>query len=231
MTNQMEVYRHELKYYISPREARALANNLKLYMLPDEHSGAGGYWIRSLYFDSMDNRDYNSKMMGCTHRKKMRLRIYSIHDATAKLELKIKEDNYLTKKSLPLLKQDVSAFLNGQSEVLLEYGIPSARDIYAAMHADLFRPVVLVDYEREAYLYPFENIRITLDRNVRACGNVEDLFSVDKPMVPVFDDERTILEVKFHSVLPSILRGLLSGLPAQASSVSKYCLCRQKIQI
>ena len=231
MTNQTDVYRHELKYYINPREARALANCLKLYMRPDEHSGAGGYWIRSLYFDSMDNQDYNSKMMGCTHRKKMRLRIYSINDASAKLELKIKEDNYLAKKSLPLLRQDVPAFLSGRSDMLLEYGVPTARDIYAAMHAERLRPVVLVDYEREAYLYPFENIRITLDRNVRASGNVKDLFAADTPMVPVFEDERAILEVKFHSVLPSILRGLLSGLPAQASSVSKYCLCRQKIQM
>lgn len=44
--------------------------------MEDKHNGAGGYRIRSLYFDTLDDNDYRDKLDGMELRRKIRLRNY-----------------------------------------------------------------------------------------------------------------------------------------------------------
>ena len=66
----MIVNRRELKYAISEFDYYRIENILKTILTPDKNNGFSGYLIRSLYFDSINNCDYYSKLSGDEVRKK-----------------------------------------------------------------------------------------------------------------------------------------------------------------
>lgn len=59
-----ERYRHELKYLINEGEHSALACRMAPVFKLDKHARAGGYTIRSLYFDDYCNSAYEEKDAG-----------------------------------------------------------------------------------------------------------------------------------------------------------------------
>lgn len=83
-----ERYRHELKYLINEGEHAALACRMASVFKLDKHARAGGYTIRSLYFDDYCNSAYEEKDAGILMRKKYRVRIYNGSDKVIKLERK-----------------------------------------------------------------------------------------------------------------------------------------------
>ena len=94
----------------------------------------------------------------------------------------------------------------------------------------LLHPVVIVDYRREAFLHPAEEVRITFDTMLRTGMNSIDLFNPDVPTIPVLDgEENIILEVKYNRVLPPYIASLLSFACPEAvqTAISKYTLCRR----
>lgn len=56
-----ERYRHELKYLINEGEHAALACRMAPVFKLDKHARAGGYTIRSLYFDDTATRPTKKK--------------------------------------------------------------------------------------------------------------------------------------------------------------------------
>ena len=90
-------------------------------------------------------------------------------------------------------------------------------------------PVVLVDYVREAYLHPAEEVRITFDKQLHTGLGSIDLFNPYVPTLPTFDHDEMILEVKFNRVMPPYIRDLLCTCvkSAQNSAISKYVWCRR----
>lgn len=224
------VYRHEVKYYISRYDACQLAKALANHMKPDENAnGNGEYWVRSLYFDTMDNSSFSEKINGCTDRKKIRLRTYDTNSETVKLELKLKNGSYYKKESIAISRMDSVKLFNGASRYLLRFNDKTAAKCFAYMHYEAYRPSILIDYEREAFFCPYENIRITIDKSIRTSICVKDMFAPDIPMVPVFDDERYVLEVKFSTVLPGFIKSIISGVNPAYTSASKYCLARMAV--
>ena len=57
------------------RACALLRERLGAVMRPDAHAGAGGYEVRSLYFDDMYGSAYGDKSAGLLRREKFRLRI------------------------------------------------------------------------------------------------------------------------------------------------------------
>ena len=90
-------------------------------------------------------------------------------------------------------------------------------------------PVVIVDYVREAYVHPAEEVRITFDKQLHTGLGSIDLFNPSGPTVPAFDHDEMILEVKFNRVMPPYIRDLLCTYvkSAQNSAISKYVWCRR----
>ena len=76
-----EVMRQEKKYLITLADMYRLSGLLSQVMIRDEHGGAQGYRIRSLYFDTLNEGDFYDKVEGMELRRKIRLRIYD-PDAT-----------------------------------------------------------------------------------------------------------------------------------------------------
>ena len=70
-----EVNRRELKYRLNAAQVPAIRRRLSAFLLPDDHSGADGYWVRSLYFDTPADSDFWDKVDGLDCRQKIRLRI------------------------------------------------------------------------------------------------------------------------------------------------------------
>jgi hypothetical protein len=87
---------------------------------------------------------------------------------------------------------------------------------------------VIVDYEREPYVFPGEDVRVTFDKNVRTAMRSTDLFNPNLVTYPVWDLRNCmILEVKFNESLPLYVQELLSVGSAEHTAASKYVFCRQ----
>lgn len=227
MGEQVSLYRHEIKYFINKRQAAELRIFLRNSMKQDPNSDSkGSYWIRSLYFDTLDNKDYYEKIIGHSTRKKIRLRIYNTSTNNVKLEIKNKYNNYILKETVNITREDANKLIKGDSGSLLNYDERAANKVFAFMHQNIYRPIVIIDYEREAYLYAFQNIRVTLDKNLRAAFNSYDLFNDNICMIPVFNKDVFVLEVKYDHMLPVFLQKVLSEFAVQKSQISKYCLGR-----
>lgn len=101
-----EVLRQEKKYLISLEDYYLLSKKFSQVMTLDSHSSDDGYTIRSLYFDSLEDVDWQEKEDGVEIRRKIRLRNYGSQSNFAKLEMKQKQGANQKKRSLKLSKTD-----------------------------------------------------------------------------------------------------------------------------
>ena len=129
------------------------------------------------------------------------------------------------KETLSIRREDAQTLIAGEYAPLLRYDSAVARKAFSIMSLQRYTPRVLVEYDREAYIYPQYDVRITFDKNVRA-ARTDDLFGEGMALTPVFDEPTIILEVKFNGFLPGFIRDMLSVCKGSAVSVSKYCLAR-----
>jgi hypothetical protein len=120
----------------------------------------------------------------------------------------------------------VKKMARGERGFLLEGDNTTLRRVYYIMSRDYYRPTVLIDYYRTAFLNPFQNIRVTFDTDLRASTINFDLFSRDVNMIPVFEDEAVVMEVKYHRFLPQAIRSILTNCHPSRQAISKYCLSR-----
>lgn len=220
-------YRTEMKYRISRQEYAYLREILSAAMQPDPHSGPSGeYTIRSLYFDTPGNRNFHEKENGYLERRKIRLRAYSPDAAVWKLEIKNRNNAGILKQGCTIPRDAAVSLIAGNVQPLLSSSSPVSNMVYSLFKQEPYRPAILIDYEREAYVLPVFNVRITFDKNIRASVRTADLGLSTDRFVPLLPRESYILEVKFTGMLPSYLRRMLGTVHAVPMSVSKYCLCR-----
>ena len=220
--------RHELKYFINPAELEALRARLRGALAMDSHCVNGEpYVIRSLYFDDIDDSAFYDKQAGVMHRDKYRIRIYRYSDREIFLERKRKLGDLIQKSSVQITRRLCDQLVDGNPTGLQKAQNPLLQDMYVQMRTRLLRPRVIVDYAREAYLHPAEDVRITFDLSLRTGLFSRDLFNPRLPTVCPHDRNVEILEVKFNNYLPDYIAALLSGTEAERSAVSKYILCRR----
>ena len=220
--------RHELKYFIHPAEVEALRIQLRRGLQLDSHCyGGRPYAIRSLYFDDIEDSAYFDKVGGVMHRDKYRIRIYGHSDAEIFLERKRKLGDLIQKSSVQITRRLCEQLMAGDPRGLYRSSNPLLQDMFVQMRTKLLRPSVIVDYEREAYLHPAENVRITFDLKLRSGMHSTDLFNPDIPVISPLDQNLEILEVKYDNFMPDHVRMLLAGIKAERSAVSKYVLCRR----
>ena len=220
--------RHELKYFINPAELEALRARLKPVLAMDSHCYNGEpYVIRSLYFDDISESAWYDKQAGVEHRDKYRIRIYRYSDREIFLERKRKMGDLIQKSSVQITRRLCDQLISGNPSGLQKSSSPLLQDMYVQMRTKLLRPRVIVDYAREAYLHPVEDVRITFDLDLRSGLFSDDLFNPNLPTVCPHDENWQILEVKFNNYLPAHIAALLGGISAQRSAISKYILCRR----
>lgn len=222
--------RHELKFYVNEMQYFVLSGILDQVLQRDPNGDEyNEYHIRSLYFDTIYNNALFDKIDGDSNRNKYRIRIYNFSDRIIKLECKSKIGTLISKRSLTIPRLLCEQIIAGDPTGLETTKSGLLNDVYREMTVNLLRPAVIVDYVREAYLHPAEEVRITFDKQLRSGMRSIDMFNPDVPTVPPFDNNEIILEVKYNNVLPPYIRDILSTYcpGALPSAISKYTWCRR----
>lgn len=222
-----ERYRHELKYIISELEMEILKRRLSMFMDYDAHAGTEGYFIRSLYFDSMERTAFVEKQAGMSKRKKYRIRSYNYSDDFFKLECKKKQDVYIYKTAASLTRAEYDRILAKDYSFLLEREEQVCKDFYLECVRGM-EPVVFVDYDRVPFVYPHGDVRVTFDCHVRAAWLDRDPASREMPVYEVVPEGQLIMEVKFTEYLPELIRQIVVPGNSICCSASKYTMCMEK---
>ena len=154
------------------------------------------------------------------------MRIYNCSDAYIKFERKIKLDQYVCKENVRLTREEADRVIAGDVAFLAESEVPFLKRFYLESRSKLLRPVVLVDYNREAFVHPVGNVRITFDLDLHTNLGSVALFDPDVFTMGVSEGEGIILEVKFDDVLPQHIRGLFPNTIRPRYAIGKFALCR-----
>ena len=216
--------RHEIKHRISRLDMLCIRQRLLAIAESDSHATTGRYRIRSLYFDTPDDRALKEKIDGVDRREKFRIRYYDDDLSFIRLEKKSKQNGLGTKDNARLSAEEAQRIVDGDLLWMEESDQPLIRELFIKMKDQLLRPKTIVDYEREPFTYPPGNVRVTLDFNIRTGLMCTDFLNRDVPTVPVNEDP-IILEVKWDEYLPEIIRYAVQT-NVRECAYSKYAECR-----
>lgn len=218
-------FRHEWKHEISYSDLLALRARLGAVMERDQHAVNGSYEIRSLYFDNLEDKALREKINGVNCREKFRVRYYNGDLSQIVLEKKSKQNGLCRKEQARLSREEARAIAEGALSELKGSLAPLVWELCFKMTTQGLRPRTIVDYTREPFVYAPGNVRVTLDYNIRTGMNGTDFLDPDCVTVPA-GDAPAILEVKWDSFLPSMIRDLVQVPRTHTSAFSKYAACR-----
>lgn len=224
----MSEYRHEYKYLCSRQQMAWIRNNIQGVMHCDRNAGQEKqYVIRSLYFDDYRDSCLYDNINGNDPREKFRVRIYNHDPSYIRLELKRKEKGKTRKDSCRIDEKLCKRMMLG---IPLEMGAVDA-DVYRKFclwqNTRLLRPKVIVEYDREPYIYRDGNVRVTFDTNIRSGNRVEEFLDnsiVTRPVMPL---NQYILEVKFDELIPDFIYSSVQAEGLRQTTYSKYYICRK----
>lgn len=203
---------------------------MKTILKNDRHQdGQNMYKVTSIYFDDYGDHFLRDTEDGSADRVKYRLRIYNDSFETIKAEVKQKHDNRVLKQSDVITEAQMRDLMEGRylaEEAMQKEGALS-RFHLAGMISGI-RPKVIVEYDRSAYIYEAGNVRITIDRNIRASLDFDAFLNHDKVEYEMVRENRNVLEVKYDAFLPGFIARVLESGTMQQESCSKYRLCRMQ---
>lgn len=85
-----------------------------------------------------------------------------------------------------------------------------------------YKPKVIIDYERIAYVEEITNVRITFDMKISASYELENFLDGDYQNFYILPSGLNVLEVKFDDILPSHIRNIVESYSFKQGSFSKY---------
>lgn len=218
-------FRHEVKQEITRHDMLLLRPRLQAVMRPDPHAVNGRYEIRSLYFDTPDDRALREKLEGVPIREKYRIRLYNHDPSLIHLERKYKQNGLGLKTSARLTPAEAQAIADGDMDWLAESGDEVLRGFYERVRTEGLRAQVIVDYTREPFIFPAGNVRVTLDYDIRTGLGATDLLNPHCVTIPI-KDAPCILEVKWDNFLPDVIRDIVQLDGRRSAAFSKYAACR-----
>ncbi|MBQ0036974.1 MAG: polyphosphate polymerase domain-containing protein [Firmicutes bacterium] len=228
----MSLYRNEWKYYLNEPSIKIIENKLDKVLRLDEHTGIlNKYLIHSLYFDDYTNSCKFDNDAGLGKRYKWRIRYYDDDLSYITLEKKEKLNSLCKKRSCKLtLEQYYDIINNNISQVLWNTDNKLLKEFCIEVMTRRFRPKVIIDYERTAYVEPITNVRITFDRNISASLELNKFITGGYTRTPLLPKDRHILEVKFNDILPSYIKQATHIKDLQQHTFSKYYLSRSLLE-
>lgn len=223
--------RYELKYIVHASRYRMLVEDLKHFMVPDDHGDVDGFYrVVSLYYDSPDRVGYWSKLEGLKFRRKLRLRIYpcpSPRDAKIGfVEIKQRINRTVQKRRLVLPLEQAKVLCSG-SDVdadLDEADRAVAGEVQFMVRSLSLRPSAVVSYRRRAYMggrYE-RGMRLTFDMQLQGRTQALDVDHIAKNHY-FLPPDWLIMEVKVNERIPTWAVSLLAKHDCQLCRVSKYC--------
>jgi hypothetical protein len=221
--------RHELKYEIDLLEYQILQKKLATILKPDPYMrNCCCYSVRSLYFDDFSCSSLRDKEAGVYKRKKYRLRIYNQSDDFIKFERKTKVGAYMFKESTRITREQANQLIENNFDFLAKAENHLLKDFYLETRCNLMHPVVIVEYDREAYIHKISTVRITFDTQLRTSLGYKQFFNKDYSSIKALEQQNIILEVKYNEVLPSYICGLFPNTIRPQLAIGKYVICRNQ---
>lgn len=222
--------RYEFKYLIRPELVEMVRLFLESCLTRDrfcDNRDSNDYSVRSIYFDSPTFECFHAKMSGEKHREKFRLRTYNSPGcAPYFLECKRRIGLLCAKDRIEMAPPVVRALQELDYDGLQRMEL-SHRKVWDRFFFVLYRrayiPVLLVAYEREAFRDPEEEIRVCLDKNLRArmFPELGSIYEEDRMEYSLRD--YAILEIKFSQLIPQWMEQLQTRFRLKRQACSKYC--------
>lgn len=227
----MKKYRNEWKFCCQDAQIKAIEQRLSAILDKDLHAEEDGkYRIHSLYFDDYRDSCMLDNDAGVSERYKYRIRYYGEDVQSLKLERKEKKNGGCYKAACRLSLEEYKKILNNQVEELLwETQKPELKRFCVEIMTRMFRPKVIIDYERSAFVEPITNVRVTLDENVSVSNEIEHFLDGDYLKTPIQKMHQHVLEVKFDYILPGYIKNIVEDNSLLQTSFSKYYLGRKTL--
>lgn len=222
-------YRHELKFVMTPTNARLLKKILGNLMEKDINGDEyGRYMVRSLYFDTINGSAFFDKLDGVEYRRKFRIRYYNSDSNFIRLESKIKVNDLSQKTQERIDLKMAEHLMKGEIETVVLK--PNSVLTQFALEIKLkgLRPAVIVDYQRTAFIQKALDVRITFDEHIRSRMYDTELFKTSFGSVEVMDPQEVVLEVKYNEIIPQTIADVIRQVPMTRLAVSKYAYCYNK---
>ena len=218
-------YRHEWKHEINYADVLILRARLPAVMNRDRHTADGCYKVRSIYFDTPTDKALREKLDGVRCREKFRIRFYNGDTSFIMLEKKSKINGLCCKENCRISKDEAQKIIDGDLSWMLQSNRELCRELYCKMRAQGLKPKTVVDYTREAFIYPAGNVRVTLDYDIRTGTLHGDFLNPDAATIPA-GQAPIILEVKWDEYLPDIIKDAVTINGRRMTAFSKYAQCR-----
>lgn len=219
MANQTIFKRYEIKYMLDANQLSMLKNEMKNYMIADEH---GKSTICSLYFDTPQYLLIRRSMDHPMYKEKLRLRSYGVadKDTTVFVELKKKYDSVVYKRRVAMTEAEACDYLLSRRQVM-DTQITREIDYCMDMYKEI-APAMLLSYEREAYYAKDDHeFRVTFDQNIlwrdydlNLCSGIYGN--------PILKENQTLMEVKTAGAIPMWMVRFLRDNGIYKTSFSKY---------
>ena len=218
--------RTELKHEITEMDCYLLRNKLKHFMKVDQHAKKDGkYLIRSVYFDNFDNKVLTQKKEGFYERDKFRVRLYDYNMEFLNLEKKSKRNNLTYKQKCRITAGEYEQIRRGEISWMENDPRLLIQDLFIQMCLFQLKPVTVVDYVREVFVYDQGNVRVTFDGSIKTSFRNNDLLNPDLAMVETTPGI-VILEVKYDEFIPDVIKYLLQLGDRRKGTYSKYQISR-----
>lgn len=178
--------------------------------------------INNIYLDTQTNKCLSDHLDGLFKRYKLRVRWYGNFDdfLSPKLEFKIKTNQITNKKNYELITRSKKIFLSEKKYFfdLIKECLKSNGIVNFSKNLKISRIIV---YNRDYYESELQNIRFTIDSNLKYKLWQNKKFQNDSHRI-MTQKEFNILEVKYDSNLKSVLPIITSALNIRNQSFSKF---------
>jgi hypothetical protein len=230
------IERYEFKYLVPERVVPLVRRVAESTSRIDRYAGPGGtYRIRSLYFDTPALDLFRANAREQADRYKLRARVYPGKESPVFLEVKRRVYDVIVKSRAAVPLASWRAILAGDEAALGALSASArakAMAFVTRLHRHHIGPMLLVDYDREAYVSEIDAYaRLTFDRRIVVQPH-EELSFDDDPLAwrAVDHVARTrtaapicVLELKFERRPPRWMVDMVRRLELARSSFSKYC--------
>ena len=216
------VFRKEIKYVLPIEKFIRIESQLEALMTRDGNGRNGTYMVRSQYYDSIGEQDLLDNISGVQEKRKIRLRMYSVEDDRVKLEYKCKSGSDGVKYSIDISREEALMMEQHRYAFLLQREEDLSHFLYNKLLQGGYRPKVIVEYQRTAFQYPVNDVRITFDHHIKGSVNPYGLFEESPFYFPIMSDDVGVLEVKYNGFLPGHLKNLVHQVDSLEEANSKY---------
>lgn len=215
------VYKFRLNQPQAESILDAVRSNLQRY---EFKKGFSPTVVSTIYFDTRDLSLGRCLLKNPDENIRIRAREYFysssggfVHSPYVWVEIKAKQGNSIMKKRFRLIKEYLGRVWRGEdvTKALMKYN-PGAgetalrhyRELITILGEKEFIPTVITYYEREEYISPASNLRMTFDRDIsyhRPPGDLYKTYEVlsrDRLGGELGAEKSSILEMKDHRQVP-----------------------------